>query len=438
MTNWAEKYRPRTLEDVVGNPTAVADLRKWAQAWTRGNPDKKAVILQDNAGVGKTTAALALAADMGWTPVEMNASDSRNAAAIGRVAGRGAVLETFSPTGDFLRTSEGGRKLIILDEADHVFGREDHGGIAAIVQMIQTTQQPIVLIVNDYYGLTGRSSSFKRLCKTIKFQSISAATVKSVIRNVASKESVEVSEDVLDFVAARSEGDLRSALNDLEAIAVGSTTLRGEETKALGARDRASTIFVALQEIFRSGDARRARDSVRELDETPEDLARGYASLARADTYLGRTRRRQSYGMWSYASEMLSAGVAVARRGRYAGGQLQFPGYLTQMARSRGRRGARNGLAKKLGAHLHTSASVILNDVLPTFKALFNADAELRVQIVATLGLEDGEVAYLLEEKEDSHAVKHLLESAAKIRGVADAETSRGLQGFDPGPDGDG
>ncbi|OGS48078.1 MAG: hypothetical protein A3K68_03685, partial [Euryarchaeota archaeon RBG_16_68_13] len=421
-----------------------------------GNPDKKAVILQGNAGVGKTTAALALAADMGWTPVEMNASDSRNAAAIGRVAGRGAVLETFSPTGDFLRTSEGGRKLIILDEADHVFGREDHGGIAAIVQMIQTTQQPIVLIVNDYYGLTGRSSSFKRLCKTIKFQSISAATVKSVIRNVASKESVEVSEDVLDFVAARSEGDLRSALNDLEAIAVGSTTLRGEETKALGARDRASTIFVALQEIFRSGDARRARDSVRELDETPEDLvlwvdhnlpleylasedlARGYASLARADTYLGRTRRRQSYGMWSYASEMLSAGVAVARRGRYAGGQLQFPGYLTQMARSRGRRGARNGLAKKLGAHLHTSASVILNDVLPTFKALFNADAELRVQIVATLGLEDGEVAYLLEEKEDSHAVKHLLESAAKIRGVADAETSRGLQGFDPGPDGDG
>src|SRR3989304_944970 len=98
-----------------------------------------------------------------------------------------------------------------------------------------------------------------------------------------------------------------------------------------------------------------------------------------------------------------------------------------------GRRGARNGLAKKLGAHLHTSASVILNDVLPTFKALFNADAELRVQIVATLGLEDGEVAYLLQEKEDSHALNHLPQSAAKIRGVADAETSRGLQGFDPG-----
>jgi len=450
MTNWAEKYRPNTLDDIVGNRTAVSDLKKWAQSWSRRNPDKRAVILQGDAGVGKTSAALALANDMGWTVIEMNASDSRNAEAIRKTATRGAVLQTFSPTGEFLRASEGGRKLIVLDEADNVFGREDQGGIAAIVQMIQATQQPVVLIVNDYYALTSRSSALRKLCKTIKFQSIHAPDVKKVLRTIALKEGLDVAEDVLDVIAERSKGDLRSAVNDLESIALGGRELRGEATKALGYRDRESTIFTALQEIFRSGDARRARDALRELDEAPEDvilwidhnlpfeyggpedLSRGYDWLSRADVYLGRTRRGQSYGLWSYASEMMSSGVAAARRGRPGTGQLQFPAYLLRMSRSRAVRSARNSLANKLGRYLHASVGLILSEVLHDFKALFASDEEFRLQATIQLALDEKEAAYLLDEKEDSHTVKHLMERAEKVRGMERREEPRGaLSGFD-------
>ncbi len=454
MTSWAEKYRPASLDEVVGNPTAVAELRKWAQSWARGVPDKRALILQGDPGVGKTSAALALARDLGWTPIEMNASESRNAEAVRRVAGRGAVLQTFSPTGEFVRAADGGRKLIILDEADHIFGRQDQGGVAAIAETIQATRHPVVLIVNDVYALTSRSSTLKRLAKTIRFQPVNASAVKSVLRTVAAKEGVEVAEEVLEFIADRSTGDLRSALNDLESIALGKTELRGKETQALGFRDRESTIFVALQEIFRSGNARRARDAVRELDEQPEDpilwidhnlpyeypdredLARGLDRLSKADRYLGRARRRQAYGMWSYANEMMSSGVAMARRRRFGGGQLQFPLYLAQMSRSRALRGARNSLARKLGAKLHASASTILNDVIGDVRTLAAADADLRIQLAADLKLDDREAAYLLDEKEDSNAVKHLLEAAAK---VADAEArperATGLGRFDEDED---
>lgn len=457
MTSWAEKYRPRTLDDVVGNPTAVSELRKWAQSWHRGTPDRRAAILQGDPGVGKTSAALALANDMGWTAIEMNASDSRTADAIQRTAGRGAVLQTFSSDGEFLRAAAGGRKLILLDEADNVFGREDRGGIAAIVRMIQETRHPVVLIVNDYYGLTGRSGSFRRLCKTIKFQAISVSTVKNVLRNVSAREGLDVDEEVLAAIAERASGDLRSALNDLQSLALGTTTLRAEDTSALGFRDRASTIFAALGEIFRSGDAGRARAAVRELDESPEDLilwvdhnlpleyggpedrARGYDALAKADRFLGRTRRRQAYGLWSYASDMLTAGVAMARRGRFSGGQFQFPGYLMQMSRSRGARTARNAVARKLGSHLHASSALVRNEILPDFRALFAADAEFRVHLTAALGLNDKEAAYLLDEKEDSHAVKHLLENAAKIAGIRPADGPAGsLHGYDEGDGGEG
>ena len=148
MPSWTEKYRPTRLEEVVGNPAAIADLRRWADGWARGRPAKRAVILQGDAGVGKTSAALALAQEMGWALIEMNASDSRNADAIEKVATRGSVLQTFSPTGEFLRAEQGGRKLILLDDADNAFGREDHGGTAALVNLIQNRRQPVVLIVN--------------------------------------------------------------------------------------------------------------------------------------------------------------------------------------------------------------------------------------------------------------------------------------------------
>jgi len=451
MSGWAEKHRPTRLEEVVGNPTAIADLRKWAEGWVRGRPDKKAVILQGDAGIGKTSAALALSREMGWALIEMNASDSRNAEAIEKVATRGSVLQTFSPTGEFLRANEGGRKLIVLDEADNVFGREDKGGIAAIVSLIQNTRQPVVLIVNDYYALTRRSSSLKRLCRTIKFQRINRAAMKSLLRGICLKEGVQVDDDVLEFVIERSQGDLRSAINDLESIAIGKTELGGDATSSLGYRDREQTIFVALEEIFRSGDGRRARESVQGLDESPEDLilwvdhnlpyeyattadrARGFDRLSRADIYLGRVRRRQDYGLWSFAREMMSMGVAMARHDRPRGGQLGFPQYLLQMSRSRGLRMARNSLAKKLGAHMHTSMAVALNDALPAFKALFSGDEELRVHTTALLGLDEKEVAYLLDDSEDSHAVKHLSERAAQIEGVrfaADAPRA-GLSSFD-------
>ena len=452
MTSWTEKYRPRTLEEVVGNPSAVSELRKWAESWNRGRPDKRALILQGDPGIGKTSAALALAGEMGWTVIEMNASDSRNAAAIHNVAGRGATLQTFTDTGEFLRTEEGGRKLIVLDEADNIFGREDKGGVQAIVTMIQSTRQPIVLIVNDYYALTRRSSSLKRLCKTIKFQGIHDDAMKNILRGIAAKEGVSVADDVLDFIVERASGDLRSAVNDLESLAVGRREVLGEATKSLGTRDRELTIFPAIEEILRSGDARRARDAVRDLDESPEDLilwvdqnlgreytrhddlARGYDALSRADIYLGRVKRRQTYGLWSYASEMMSSGVAVARRSRPRGSQLEFPFYLIQMARSRAQRGARNSMARKFARHLHVSTEYVRDELMPSLKALYLRDEELRTHLTAVLGLDEREVAFLLDESETSHAVKHLLEKAAAIVGPGKrAAEGTGLHAYDEG-----
>ena len=44
---WAEKYRPQTLKEIVGNKKAVQDLRIWAEKWLSGIPERRAVILHE-------------------------------------------------------------------------------------------------------------------------------------------------------------------------------------------------------------------------------------------------------------------------------------------------------------------------------------------------------------------------------------------------------
>src|SRR5438445_5741572 len=449
MSTWTEKYRPRSLKDVMGNPTAIAELLKWALSRQTALPDQWAVIRAGPPGTGKTSAALALANDMGWAVVEMNASDKRNADAVRQVALRGAITQTFSDTGEFLSTSAGGRKLVILDEADNLFGREDTGGIGAIVDTIRQAGQPIVLIANDFYALSRRSSSLRSLCRTIKFKSIHPSSAKTVLRQVAKAEGIEVPEEVLVYIGNHTHIYLRGALNDLELVARGETTVTTRSVESIGARDRESSVYAALEEIFRSGDARRAKESVRDLDESPEDLIlwidenlpvdyrrpddleRGFRALSRADEYLSRTRRRQQYGLWGFASDLMTMGVSAARQGRPGGGQFMFPQWLLKQSRARGRRQVRNALAAKLGRALHVQKQSVLTDVLPTFRTLYTSDGDLKFAMTLDLDLNEKEIAFLLDEKEDSHSVRHLMDRVEKVRGREPAPERGRLEATD-------
>jgi DNA polymerase III delta prime subunit len=120
-----ERFRPRRLEEVAGNPGAIAELRRWATGWAAGAapPALRAAVLEGRPGVGKTTAAWALARDMGWGVVEMNASEARNRTAIEQIAGRASLSNAFGDSGEYVAARAGGRTLILLDEADCLSGR---------------------------------------------------------------------------------------------------------------------------------------------------------------------------------------------------------------------------------------------------------------------------------------------------------------------------
>ncbi|MDR0335362.1 MAG: replication factor C large subunit [Methanomassiliicoccaceae archaeon] len=431
--DWTEKYRPDSLSKVIGNPKAVTELTDWAKSWNRGVPTKRAVILTGSPGIGKTSAAIALAKDMKWDVIEMNASDHRNGDAIKSIALKGAKLNTFMEDGKYVSTKEGGRKLIILDEADNLFGREDKGAVPAISELIKSTMQPVVLIVNDLYALTKKSNTVKTETIQITFMRPRVTEIVKALDRIAKAENITADPEALRKMAENSNGDMRAAVRNLESLALGRNAITNDDAGELSDRIVRKDIYDLMNAIFREKDPMKARRMQMDTDETPDhimmwidenmpfefrdrgDLMRGYDRLARADVFMGRVGRRQYFRFWAYAGDMMSAGVNISRRSeRPSYERFRFPMYLMKMSRSKETRKIKNNVCTKLAAVIHTSTARISNDVLPSLKIMLRNDPELARSLVILADLEAEEVAFLLDAKEDSKAVRDIMPADPK------------------------
>jgi replication factor C large subunit len=431
MTDWVEKYRPRTLPNVVGHPTAIGELRAWAESWMDGIPDNRAVILYGRSGNGKTSTAYALANDMKWEIVELNASDQRTAKIIQKIAGAGSQIGTLS----------GRKRLIILDEADNIHGNADRGGEKAIIGVIKKTVQPIILIANELYDM---SYALRYSCKLIQFKSITKSSIISVLNNVVIGEGLRCEVGVIEKLAENSDGDLRSAINDLQAIGQGRSFIRLEDI-VISERDVKDKIFDIMGKIFKGRNAMEAHRATFNLEENPEDLIQwvdenvpyvytaskdlieGFSYLSRASLFLGRVKIRQNYSMWRYASVLMTAGMVIARSHFYSGYvKFQTPAIRKHLSQTKEMRKIRDSLSKKIGEHCHTSIKFTRFHLLPFFKMMMN-NKKYAANIAAILELNPEEITFILEAKSETKWVKKIFEDAQSL---IKKETNREIELF--------
>jgi len=438
MADWTEKYRPSTLAELRGNDTARDELREWAESWEN---HRDAAILHGSPGIGKTSAAHALANDMGWDQVELNASDSRTRDDIERLAGRASKNTTLGGSD---------RQLIIVDEADNFHGNVDHGGSRAVTEIVREADQPMVLIANDFYEM---SNGLRNACKEIEFRDIGRRSIVPVLRDVCRQEGVEFEEEALESIAETNSGDLRGAINDLQALAEGRDKLQAEDV-VTGERDRTTDVFGYLDTVIKEAGPQEALESSYDVDETPDDLinwiednmpkdyhgeelADAYGFLADADRWLGRVRATQNYTFWRYAADNMTAGVAAARR-EPKGGWTRYgpPSYWSKLGRTRGTRDKRDYIARKVAEASGVSTGTARREIMPHLAAMTHhcKNRELTVAMAARYDLEAEHVAFVTGSGEDTNKVQSIVEDA---RGLREELAVEGAEGAFEGPDGD-
>jgi replication factor C large subunit len=444
MADWTEKYRPATLSEVRGNDTARDAFEEWARTWA---DHREAVVLHGAPGVGKTSAAHALAADLGWEVIELNASDQRTADVIERVAGEAAKSGT-------LAGGSGGRKLVVLDEADDVHGNADRGGSRAITRLVKEASQPIVLIANEYYDM---SQGLRSACRDIEFRDVSKRSIVPVLRDICRKENVEYEDDALDALAEKNAGDLRSAINDLQALAETNEVL-AEDDVVTGDRDRSTGVFEYLDELIKEADAETALQSSYDVDETPDDLinwiednvpkdydgeelAVAYEFLANADRWLGRVRATQEYSYWRYAGDNMTAGVAAARR-EPKGGWTRYgpPSYWSKLGRTSGTRTQRDRIARAIAAESGTSMSTARREVMPFLAVMTHhcKNRDLTVAMAAAYDMDESDVAFVTGSGETTNKVESIVEDAEDLREAALEDHAGGAFDVPEGDERDG
>jgi len=446
--DWTEKYRPSTLAEVRGNDKARDAFEEWADSW---EDHREAVVLHGSPGVGKTSAAHALANDKGWPTIELNASDARTKDVIERVAGEAARSGTLSQGGS-------GRRLVVMDEADNIHGNADRGGTRAVTSLVKEADQPVVLIANDFYEM---SKGLRNACREIEFREVSTRSIVPVLRDICRKEDIEFEDDALQRIAEMNSGDLRGAIKDLQALTEGRGSIEAEDV-ITGERDTTQGIFEYLDVVIKEGDAETALKSSYDVDETPDDLinwiadnvpkdfegaelARAYGALARADQWLGRVRATQNYSFWKYAGDNMTAGVAAAR-GEQKGGWTRYgpPSYWSKLGRTKGTRKTRDYIAREIATRNGTSISTARREIMPFLATMTHhcKNRELTVAMAAAYDLDASHVSFITGSGEDTNKVQSIVKDAQELRDdetvAASGEAFAGRSGVDSeGTDGD-
>ena len=379
-----KKYSPKSLKEIYGQNLALEKLKYNVQ-------HKIPTILHGSTGTGKTSSVYALANELNFEVMELNASNFRNKDQIESLVGAASQQQSLFKKG----------KIILLDELDGISGTKDRGGLQALLKLLPKIQTSLVLISNDIWNQ--KFNSLRKKFDLIEFKTPNHELIYNVLKAISEKEKIKYLEEDLKKLARSSNGDFRAALMDLQ------TSLEDNNLNLdiLSERNKTTEIFNSLKLIFKTLDSKialSALDNLKEnLDEVAlwleenlpkeyhgKDLSKALDSLSKADVFKGRIIRQQYYRFMVYQIAFLTAGVALSKREKNPGFvNYTRPSRILKMYISKMRNAKKLAISKILAEKTHTSTKRVMQNFGYYKRFLLNKD------IVSELELNEDEIKFL-------------------------------------------
>ncbi len=375
---WVEKYRPKKIEDIVGNEEAKATFLEWL--YGKRKTAKKAVLLYGPPGVGKTALVNAAAKEFGSTIIEMNASDTRSEKAVNAIA---KPATSYLALDTFTANSKG--NMLFLDEVDGIAGNEDRGGVSAIIDIVEKSRVPVIMAAND--PDIDKLRPLKKVCLLIRFHQIRIPLLIALLQKICLLEHVKAEFEALERIAQNSRGDVRSAINDLQSLSEEKCILTIQDTMVLSSRNKDINMDETMSGFFSAKSVAEAssllsRSSIdydefimSVADNLPrrypnlDELAAAYDFVSQADVFRGRIGT-EYWHLLKYFFNSLSQAAAVAPESYKPFEFISPPIRIITLFWTKGKRTTLNNICGKIGAQCHVSHSIAKHDFVPFIKIM--------------------------------------------------------------------
>lgn len=368
---WSERHRPQSIESMVGNEKARAELATWLSKWKRGT---RPALLVGPPGTGKTTMATLVARRFGYDMVGINASDTRSrsriTALLGPVMGNASIVSGAS--------GEQAKMLVFVDEVDGIHGRADYGGADALARILKEPTVPIIMAANS--DASDKMRAIAKASTVMRLGPVPPRLLRLYLRDAAAKEGASIGPGSEIQVISRSRGDIRSMFNLAQSLAQGFSPDMSHEGGTLTAEEGVTAFFAARTRH----EARMALESMRgdprekigALYSSVVSAALPAASAARlmraiseADMIHGRIMKTQQWRLLRYINSVLAMGHEAGLSVKYTKYGVSWP----LLNRIRWDGSAIRALARSAAPSLHASGTEFTSVHLPYIVACVRA-----------------------------------------------------------------